>query len=305
MLFGAYKKILEGKHKEKPILPTTIQIGEYIIMNEVIGFDLFKFYENLEQKPKTNSKETLVSELLYKQLRDAAHIRTRKYDFSEKQIIKSAHEKKIIEVFEEADIRLRLEEKNKLSALIKPMNNEANYYFRDNASWNFKIEQSYAEYFLSEEFLYSEIEQEKIEKLVNKSIIAIDLDKLKRLTFQSDDALHTLEWPVPTLSQEDIREKEEYFVKKLSEHGENVRNYWNNRLIEGFYRHLRMNYFYKTHEQTYPDKDDKFKQHHLDSAYNNIYEYTFKKLPSKKIHNTTLDEILELVVHTNCRPSTI
>lgn len=302
------KKLAQGA----PNIPETFREDEYVVMNEIIGPDLFTLFKSMEEKPETPAKKMLIDALLKKQLADTAYIRTGKYEFDNSLIINSSHGDKLLEVFEEAKIFLRGEEKGKIMSLAELINARAVYPMRDGASWNFKLTQKLADYFLSDDFLIqNNPDFEEIKKLVNKHLYAYDFDKLVRMTFQSDDAIHTLEWPLPGLTSEARRINEEYFIRKLAEHGENTKDYWALRLLEGFYRHTRMWFFYRCNQENYPDPDDRFKQHHLEMAFSSLYMHSFGREPPKEdltkegLANVSLEKILQLVMHPDCRAKAV
>lgn len=312
--YAVYKRVLEDrkvmeneKLKERlqalPNLAETKRSGKYLVPQEILGPDLFYFFRSLEEKPDTPAKRVLVDLLLKKQLADTAYIRTGEYGLDKSLIIYSSHEDKILEVFEEAKIPLKEEEKEKLTGLMKPINARAVYPMRDSASWNFKLKQEQADYFLSDYFLFQKKpDSDEIGEVMAHNLYAYDFDKLVRMTFQSDEAIHTLEWPVPSLSQEEKGINEEFFVRKLTEYGEDTRSYWELRTLEGFYRHARMWLFYRRNQENYPDPEDKFKQHHLEMAFKSLYLPLFGKEPSREeLAEMSLEKILQLVMHPDCR----
>jgi len=303
-----YKKIIEAKNKNPhlshPNLPWSEVSGKYFVQEKIEGTDLFIFFKQLDEKPPSHTKSLLIDCLVNKQIKDLLSIRRLNFYFDKNLIIRSSHEKKALEVFEEAEILLKKDEKEKLISLIKPFNSRAKYPLRDNASWNYnKIKYVMGPATL-DDFLGQELsDPDEIRELVDKRVYFLDWDKALRMTFQSDDIIHTLEWPLPILSPEDRRKKEEYFVRKLSEHGENTEHYWDLRALEGFYRHIRMWFFYRRNQENYPDPDNRFKQHHLNMAFRSLYTHTFGKTPlEKEIANTDLKKVLKLVMHPDCRP---
>lgn len=290
-----------------PDIPEIIQVYEYLLMKEVIGPDLFTFFNQLEDKPDTPAKRMLIEALLNKQIKDNAYIRTRDYDFDKNLIIRSSHGKKILAVYEEAKIPLKSDEKKKIVSLTQPLDSIANYPLRDGASWNFKIIQEQADYFLSDEFLFQkEPDYTWIKEKVEESVRAYDFNDMVRMTFQSDDGIHATQWPAPRLPYKERRRKEEYFVKKLGENGENIARYWELRTEEEFYRHARMWLFYRCNQENYPDSGDRFKQHHLEMAFSSLFMHTFGELPLKEeLAGVNLEKILQLVMHPNCRPQAV
>jgi len=284
------------------LIPEILRVDRYILIKEIIGSDLFTFFSELDKKPSTKARAALIDILLEKQIEDNAYIRTRDYGFDKSLFITSSHSEKMLAVFEEAKILLRKDEKEKLASLVKQLDVSAHYPMRDGASWNFMISKEQADYFLSDGFLrQAEPDLSEIRERVRKSIYSYDFDKLVRMTFQSDDGIHATQWPLPRLSYNERLEKEKYYVKRLAEHGEDVKDYWALRTEEEFYRHARMWLFYRQNAQNYPDTDYKFKQHHLIMAYGSLYRSIFKREPKgEELKDVGLEKILRLVMHPGC-----
>nr|MCK4929567.1 hypothetical protein [Nanoarchaeota archaeon] len=301
-----YNEIEEDKKKNPnlylPNIPETIHFYDYIVMNEIIGSDLFIFFQELDKKPDTPAKRLLTNALIKKQLRDTAYIRTRNYGFDKSLIIRSSHGKKILEVFEKAKILLKKDEEEKLIALVQPLDSMAKYPLRDGASWNFMIKKEQAGYFLSDDFLFQKKpDYREIGYEINNSVYSCDFDKLIRLTFQEDEERHILYWPYPKLNHKDRVLGRKHLIGTLAEFGENVKHYGLLQTEKILYRDTRMIYFYMCNPENYPDPNDKYKQHHLRMAFYSLYRHTFGKAPSKnELNNASLENMVKLVMHPNC-----
>jgi len=323
-VYKVYKRTLEDKNnkptRETPNLCEKIQAQEFLLekiipISYLTPNGLFSLFHLIESKDfSSHIKKAFIESLIKKQLRDVAYLRTREYGFDKNLIINSSHGDKMLEVYDEAKISLTPKEKRKIKEAGKLIDERANHSFVDGASWNsFPHKILVDSYFhnkvakmISQEIIdYNELNNE-IEELVKKHTYRIDLDKMVRLTFPSDDAIHTLEWPVPILLPSERIRYEQYFVEKLSEHGEDTEHYWDLRALEGFYRHIRMWFFYRQNPDNYPDPEDVYKQHHLNMSFYSIYIHTFGRGPPKKeMINTNLRKGLELMMHPNCRPQAI
>ncbi|MBW2990737.1 hypothetical protein KY348_03465 [Candidatus Woesearchaeota archaeon] len=317
-VYKIYELITQDKKNnpqiEIPNLCEKKQAEEFLLEKVVPTSDLtpdglFSLFHLIEKRDfPEHIKKAIIGPLIKKQLRDIAYLRTKNYQFDKRLIIDSSHGKKMLDVYDEAKISLTLEENRKIKEIGELIDERAFYNFVDSASWNsishkYLVDNYLVKKVLSPDFI---LDHKELEELVNKHVYRIDLDKMVRMTFPSDDAIHTLEWPVPILTLRERTEYEQYFVEKLSEHGEDIEHYWDFRALEGFYRHIRMWFFYRRNPENYPDPGDSYKQHHLDMSFYSLYIHTFEREPpQKEAINTDLKKGLELMMHSNCRPQAI
>jgi len=174
-----------------------------------------------------------------------------------------------------ADVPATPDQNLKITQLGTLLDSRATHPFRDAAAWNYCVSHEGAQSLkkIALQNSKSEYDPSAIEKIASESVYSIDLDKLSRLTFPQDDAIHVLEWPIPIISPARRAFLELEFVRKLESRGEDISGYWQSRTDAGLYRHLRMWLFYKTHSSTYPDPDNAYATHHLASA----MQYAAKK----------------------------
>jgi hypothetical protein len=273
-VYTAYQGIIAARPEPgttdlvTPRIPQVKLAGRYLAEHMVIGQDLFKFFLELEKRPATPAKEALVDQLVRRQLEDAAYIRTRDYPFRENHAAKTNHPGKILEVLDEAGIQVTRRLRERVYEEWTPLDDAARYRWSDRASWNLAITQEAAMTFLSEGFLNGEPDHDSIRETINANVYSLpDLDTLKRRTFQSDEAIHAVEWPVPLLDPKRRAEHERYFIAQLARNNEDTSNYWQSRRLGSAYRHLRMWRVYNKGQSGHLDPDGAYRQHHLRMTY--------------------------------------
>jgi len=316
-----YQVINKEMNKEKesgthainiPInIPGTIQVHEYILIKEVIGPNLFEFNNELSKKYgniTTVARDALIDALIDEQLEYNAFLRTRSYGFPESQLVFPSFEEKMLDFYEKQGIRLKPEQEKKLIELVKPLNKRAIYPVRDGIPMNYSILAKAAEYFLSREFIFQEELPysgiyEDVKKRLRKAFFSYDHDDLVKRSFQSEDAILSIECYTPPIPTGKRVMLEQSSVEKLRRAGESVEGYWDYRGLEGWIKHSRWA-LVRQFNPNYPDtKERTYWQHHIDMAHAGLFLHVFKRHPSaNEIEKITPEKTLtELVMHPDCR----
>jgi len=300
-----YKVVKEEKESQHdlPNIPEIIQVEEFVLMKEIIGPDLFTFFNQLRKKPCDETirkqRDSIRRVILKKHLKDTAYLRTKDFGFPHHIIVPSTCEEKIVETFKKYLV-LGREAEQKLRKKGRILDLGAYYNFRDAGLWNVKLEQGVASAFLSDKIL----SYEYIHDAIAKGLSQYDFDTIIRKTFGLDDAIHILQSPVLNLSQKEILKGEEYFLEESSKYGGNFRHHLMNRYLESFYRHLRLWDLYEQgklprEKEHYSTEQEimEFKYYHLRMSYSNLYMYVCgEQAQEKELGGVSLEKILSLAM---------
>lgn len=295
-----------GESSEWPMMPRMQRVGDYILMDEVIGTDFSEFVPLLMSKPETRAKNLLLNILLDKQMRYNAFIRSRKIDINPSLIVVPEHEKKILEVIEAAsrleEITLKKEGKESLAAKFKSLDARARFSVRDGTPANYRIIKEAADYLLSGRFLQEDGRKcsriyKEADEILRKGIFSYDHDNMMMKTFQSDEAILGLEDYYPALPLSLRKMHELRFVRHIKKFGEDVNYYWDYAVEEKVFRHLRKCLVFMT-DPNYHDPEGIMIKHHLRMAKESLLG---RELSEGEKKNITFNEVFNLMVNTNYR----
>ncbi len=304
-------------------IPDTIQVYEYILIKEVIGPDLFDFYNELNNRYRniaTVAKEALLDAIIDEQLEYNAFIRNQDYGFSESQLVFPSYEEKMLEFYRKHGISLSPSQEKKVVGLVSHLNKRAKYPVRDSIPMNYRIIEEDASYFLSEEFMhqaelqknlpssniYSDIYKD-VKNRLRKSFFSYDHDDLIKRSFQSEDNILALECYAPLIPAKKRAEYEQRSVQKLGRAGENTEHYWDYRNIEGWIKHSRWALVRQENPKYRDTSERAYWQHHIGVAHASLFLHVFKRQPyAGEIEKITPERTLtELVMHPDCRAQAI
>jgi|GEM_PF-5615246 len=323
VLTSRIHQVIDSEKKQKQVLiniPETIIISEYVLVKEIIGPDLFDFYNQLVRVTMDSSctvaKDALLDALLDEQMRYNAFIRTREYNFPQDQLIIPDYAEKMLEFYRLNHIKLSPSPKEKIIKITKQLSKNAKYAVRDGIPEHYRLHARTAETLLSQEFLQQEncsgadmdidiyrgIYRE-VKKMLATDFFSYDHDDLVKRSFQSEDAILSLECYAPSIGFEQRIKHEKRYVEMLREQGENVENYWDMRGIEGWLKHCRWA-LVRQFNPKYPDTETReYWQHHINMAHSSLFQHIFKRQPlPHEIQGITPEKTLaELVMHPDCR----
>jgi hypothetical protein len=266
----ARAEFVADKHSQLPIVSykvpeVTNVLGKYVVIKKVIGPSLHEFYTSLSQsRIESVTKEQIVRMLVQRQLLSTVQIRNLKH--LDVVSVRTDHVANIEDVFKFSDVKLSRDEREFLKSRFSVLDRIAKYRFRDANSSNYKLTNEAASVLMMAVEGKERLSDLQLADVIDNGLYAFDFEKLSRLTFQSDDVIQVLEWPVPRFSSGQIMSIEMEALKHMKRHGENIGEYFNDRNISSVYRHLRMWFHHASKPESHPDPIGRYKAHHLSMA---------------------------------------
>ena len=256
----------EGSATERPNSADAQRAKEFLRIRRVLGPSLHEFYQAIESRGPTPASETLKEELMLEQLRASAYLSTRDYGIDRERIARTMHGIKMLEVARIAGAGISSEEKAILQRMFSQLDTRADIHMRDGTGFNYNIEFTAADEFLSPEFLSSTPNREEVRKKVRQAMHAYDFEKIPdRLTFPQDEFWHS-QLAVPKLSAATARLAHEFYFSELRRHGADVSEYWKFNNLAGFYRNTRFFGHYTGEAERFPDPEGAERMHHASAA---------------------------------------